>query len=74
DQAFSNKLPDYFKLDLRISLRKNTDRYTSVWSLDLQNALNQQNVAFQYFDTIEGAVVTKYQLGLIPILTYRVEF
>lgn len=74
DQAFTNKLPDYFKLDLRFSLRKNTDRYTSVWSLDLQNALNQQNVAFQYFDTVEGAIVTKYQLGLIPILTYRVEF
>ncbi|MEM9831934.1 MAG: carboxypeptidase-like regulatory domain-containing protein [Bacteroidota bacterium] len=74
DLAFSNKLPDYFKLDLRLSLRKNTGRYTSVWSLDLQNALNIQNVAFQFYDTVEGRVVTKYQLGLIPILTYRVEF
>lgn len=74
DLAYTQQLSDYFKIDLRISLRKNTGRYTSVFSLDLQNALNQQNVAFQYYDTVEGKVVTKYQLGLIPILTYRIEF
>nr|WKN37896.1 TonB-dependent receptor [Tunicatimonas sp. TK19036] len=74
DLAYSQQLPAYFKIDLRISLRKNTDRFTSVWSLDLQNALNQQNVAFQYYDVLQQKVVTKYQLGLIPVLTYRIEF
>ncbi|WPP53464.1 TonB-dependent receptor [Catalinimonas niigatensis] len=73
-QAFSDQLSDYFKVDFRLSLRTNKAGYTSVWSLDLQNALNNQNVAFQYYDTVEGEVITKYQLGLIPILTYRVEF
>lgn len=74
DQAFTNQLPDYFKIDLRISLRRNTERFTSVWSLDIQNTLNQQNIAFQYYDLVQQQVVTKYQLGLIPILTYRIEF
>ena len=73
-QAFSEQLGDYFKVDFRLSLRTNKRGRTSVWSLDLQNALNTQNVAFQFYDTVEGEVVTKYQLGLIPILTYRVEF
>ncbi len=73
-QAFANQLADYFKVDLRISLQTDKAGHTSVWSLDLQNALNQQNVAFQYYDTVEGKVVTKYQLGLIPVLTYRREF
>lgn len=77
--AFSEQLSDYFKVDFRLSLRtnkagrRNAGR-TSVWSLDLQNALNTQNVAFQFYDNVEGKVVTKYQLGLIPILTYRLEF
>ena len=74
DQAFTEKLPDYFKIDVRLSLRKDTPRYSSVWSLDLQNATNRQNVAYQYYDTLQGEIITKYQLGLIPILTYRVEF
>ena len=74
DLAFADQLSDYFKLDLRLSLRTNKQGRTSVWSLDLQNALNTQNVAFQFYDNVEGEVVTKYQLGLIPILTYRLEF
>lgn len=74
NRAFSEKLPDYFKVDLRFSLRKDTPYYSSVWSLDLQNATNRQNVAYQYYDTVQGNVVTKYQLGLIPVLTYRIEF
>jgi len=73
-EAFSKQLSAYFKVDFRLSLTTNKAAYTSVWSLDLQNALNSQNVAFQYYDNLEGKVVTKYQLGLIPILTYRVEF
>ena len=74
NQAFAQKLPDYFKVDVRLSLRKDTPRYSSVWSLDLQNATNRRNVAYQYYDTVQGAVITKYQLGLIPVLTYRIEF
>ena len=74
DQMFSQKLPDYVKVDLRLSLRRDAPRYSSVWSLDLQNATNRQNVAYQYYDTVQGEVLTKYQLGLIPVLTYRIEF
>ena len=73
-EAFSEKLPDYFKVDARLSLRKDTPRYSSVWSLDLQNVTNRRNVAYQYYDTVQGQVLTQYQLGLIPILTYRMEF
>ena len=74
DQAFSEQLPSYFKIDVRISWQKDTPRYSSVWSLDLQNATNRQNVAYQYYDTVQREVLTQYQLGLIPILTYRIEF
>ncbi len=73
-QAFTHQLPAYFKIDFRLSLRRNKPNYTSVLSLDLQNATNRQNVAFQFYDALQREVVTKYQLGLIPILTYRIEF
>lgn len=73
-RPFEDQLPAYFKIDLRLSLRKNKPNYTSVLSLDLQNAFNRRNIAFQYYDTVQGKVITKYQLGLIPVLTYRVEF
>ena len=37
-------------------------------------SLNAQNEAYRYFDQRKGAIVTRYQLGLIPNLSYRVEF
>ena len=45
-----------------------------MWSLDLQNVTNAQNPAFRYFDSRKGEVITKYQLGIIPNLSYRIEF
>ena len=42
--------------------------------LDLQNATNARNEAFRYFDFRKGETVTRYQLGLIPNLSYRIEF
>ena len=45
-----------------------------MWSLDIQNATNAQNGFYDYFDTRKGEVVTEYQLGIIPNLSYRIEF
>lgn len=72
-EAFTLKQQDYFKIDLRVYYKKNKPHRTTTWALDIQNLTNQQNVAFHYFDQGKGEIVTKYQLGLIPILTYRIE-
>jgi len=43
-------------------------------ALDLQNVANQKNAAYNYYDSQKGQILQKTQLGLIPILSYRVEF
>ena len=72
--AYSIGLPDYFRIDLRASWRKNRPGFTRTWSIDIQNVTNQQNVAYHYFDTFTQKTETKYQLGLIPVLVYRIDF
>ena len=72
--GYATKLPDYFRTDLRVSWRKNKPGYTRTLSLDIQNLTNQQNVSFQYYDTFLKAINTKYQVGIIPVLAYRVDF
>jgi hypothetical protein len=74
NQAFSEQLPNYFKTDFRIYFKKSHPKYTTTLALDLQNMTNQQNIAYYYYDTEQTAIVTKNQLGLIPLLIYRVEF
>ncbi len=73
-EAFSLKQADFFKLDLRFYWKNNKPKYSSTLSLDIQNASNQDNVAYSYFDPQQGEVIIKKQLGLIPILSYRIEF
>ncbi|MBX2916902.1 MAG: TonB-dependent receptor [Cyclobacteriaceae bacterium] len=68
------RLPDYFRTDLRVSWRKNKPGYTRTLSIDIQNVTSQQNTAFTYFDTFLQKETPKYQLGIIPVLAYRVDF
>lgn len=73
-KGYTAMLPSYFRTDLRLSWRKNKPGYTRTLSLDIQNLTSQQNVAFQYYDTYLQGTTFKYQLGIIPVLAYRIEF
>lgn len=71
---YNQKLPDYFRVDVRLSFRKNKPGYTRTFAIDIQNLTNQQNEAYQYYDRVQAKVMTKYHLGIIPVLVYRVDF
>ncbi|MBL7873458.1 MAG: TonB-dependent receptor [Cyclobacteriaceae bacterium] len=73
-EGYRIKYPNYFRTDLRVSWRKNKPGYTRTWSIDIQNLTGQSNVAYQYYDTFLKQVTTKYQLGIIPVIAYRVDF
>ncbi|MBZ0207796.1 MAG: TonB-dependent receptor [Flavobacteriales bacterium] len=71
---WSEQLAPFHRIDLRIYLKRDRAGRTGLWSLDIQNVTNAQNEAFRYYDSRKGEVVTKYQLGIIPNLSYRIEF
>ena len=72
--AFASQNPDYFRTDLRLSMKWNRKHLTSTLSLDIQNVSNRMNVYGQWYDDERRQVVTTYQTGLIPVLNYKVEF
>lgn len=71
---YSVKMKDYFRPDLRIYWKKSKARYSRTLALDLQNVSGTKNEAYRYFDKRKNDIVTQYQLGLIPVLSYRWEF
>lgn len=73
DLAWNLRLADYFKTDLRFMLTSNTKKRTTSWAIDIQNAFNRKNEAFRYYDSVAGEIITKTQLGIIPLLTWRLE-
>jgi hypothetical protein len=73
-EPFSTQLKDYFRPDLRIYWKKSRSKYNRTVALDIQNVSNTKNEAYSYFDTLQRKTAMQYQLGTIPVLSYRIEF
>ncbi len=73
-KRYSEKAPDFFRMDFKIGYRKNGKKSSHYFFLDIQNLTNRQNVYGHYFDAQEQKIETIYQLGFVPIFNYRVQF
>ena len=74
NQRYAGQVKDYLRADVRISFRRERPKYSSTISLDIQNVTNRQNVFSQYYNSSTQDIVSSYQVGLVPVLNYRVEF
>lgn len=74
DRAYEEKYPDYFRLDIKVSVNFNGKRASHSLALDFQNVTNMKNVFSQHYNPASGTIETKYQLGFLPLVYYRVEF
>ena len=74
DRAFETKAPDYFRVELGVSYRKNKPSWSWVLSLDIQNVTNRNNVWDEYYSPEINDIVQVYMVGLVPVLNYRIEF
>lgn len=72
--AFEQKLPEYFRADFQMVYRMNYSRHTIEWRLDIQNFTHHRNAAYYYFDLVSQDIKLKRQVGIIPMLTCKVEF
>jgi len=80
-EAFSERLPMYNRLDLRLQWNTTTFGKDAELIVDILNALNYNNVAdrgldYQKVKTPDDRVVTvdTEEMGIQPALTYRVTF
>ncbi len=74
ENAYAERFPDYFRLNARLSYRMNMRKINQEWSLDLQNITNQQNVFTQNWNNSTKEISTSYQMGFMPMVTYRIYF
>lgn len=74
NDIFERHNPDYFRTDIRVSVKRNFTRVTSILALDIQNVSSRKNVGGQYYDSNTGEIKYWYQTPLIPVLSYRLEF
>ncbi|MBK9290715.1 MAG: TonB-dependent receptor [Bacteroidetes bacterium] len=72
--AYENRYPDYFRMNARISYHLNGEKINQQWAIDLQNLTNQKNIFTQNWNNSKRKLVTSYQMGFMPMLTYKIHF
>ncbi len=72
--AFSQTYPSYFRPDLRIAYRQNKPKYSWTISFDLGNFVDYKNILRQYYDKQYNELAYKYQVGLLPVIAFQVDF
>ncbi|MBL7859366.1 MAG: TonB-dependent receptor [Cyclobacteriaceae bacterium] len=72
--AFSEKQDPYFRMDVKLSYRKEYSKSTLEFALDLQNVTNNQNIFSQSYNPRTNTVVTQYQQGFFPVPFVRFTF
>ncbi|MFO8029701.1 MAG: TonB-dependent receptor [Cyclonatronaceae bacterium] len=74
EDAFTERYPDYFRLNARVTFRLNRRSLSHEWALDLQNITSRQNIFTENWNNARQEVVTSYQMGFMPMMTYRIHF
>ena len=74
EKAFSKKMDDYFRADLRIGYRMDGKKLSQEWAFDIQNVTDHKNPYTIFYNTQTGEEKMIYQLGFFPMMQYRITF
>ncbi len=74
DRAYESQYKDYFRVDFKITLRRNGKNVMQEWFVDLQNVSNVQNIFEQTYKPATDKLTQTNQLGFFPNINYRIQF
>jgi len=74
ENAFAERYPDYFRLNACISFHLNGRKINQEWALDLQNLTNHENIFTENWNNYQKQITTSYQMGFMPMMTYKIHF
>lgn len=73
-EAFSRKLKDYSRFDIKISYKTNRKKTSQSIFIVIENIFDTKNILRESYNKKLQAVQKEYQLGLFPYGGYRIEF
>lgn len=76
DKAFSQRNPDFFRLDVKTGFTFNSkkSKLSQTLSFDIQNVTNNKNVFAQRYNPLTNKINTAYQIGFFPNFVYKIQF
>lgn len=73
-QYYTKQAPAYFRADATIYYKLNNKRATHTIQFEVQNLTNRENYYFSYYDDRTQSIKRVNQLGILPNLSYRIDF
>ena len=74
EQAYINKLPDYFRIDLNVNVKSNYKRFSLEWFVEQNNLTNRKNIWQKYFNAYRNKDEYIYQYGFMTVGGVRIYF
>ena len=75
NRLLDERVDPYMRIDARIAYRWNKKGYAGRLSLDIQNVLDKRNIRSVTYDpTTNDLGYRRYDGGLIPVLSYQIDF
>jgi len=72
--AYSQELPSVFYIDLTLTYRINHKKFSGIWAIQVRNLLNQHPDVGYLYNDFDQTIEAEKSLGILPILSYKVEF
>ncbi len=73
-RAFSERNPDYERIDFRIDFRQNFNGFAIISYFSMENLLNRKNILSQSYNPLRDRVEEVGQIGRFFIGGFRIEF
>ncbi|TAH26580.1 MAG: TonB-dependent receptor [Cytophagales bacterium] len=74
NKAYEGQFQDYFRPDVKLSFRWNGKKITQELYFDVQNVINRKNPFTEKYSIEKKQIIVVNQLGIFPVLQYRVTF
>lgn len=74
NEAYVHQYEDYFRTDVKLTYRLNAKKITQEWVLSAQNLTNRKNIFQETYNVLTGTIRTEYQMGIFPMIQYRILF
>ncbi|HEY1032345.1 MAG TPA: carboxypeptidase regulatory-like domain-containing protein [Flavipsychrobacter sp.] len=71
---YTKQAPAYFRADATLYYKINNKRATHTIQFEVQNLTNRENYYFSYYDDRTQSIKRVNQLGILPNLSYRIDF
>jgi hypothetical protein len=72
--AYTERHPAYFRPDIKIAYRLNWKGVSQEFAVNINNFIDRDNIQNLEYDRDRNRIGYSYQLGLIPVIQYRIDF